>query len=290
MSIGPRYRLSPFLGLRSKNNSERPANPRFYCLINCAQHLSQINRLVAYLPTDNSSLRLILTAETSIWRVRQKHPRLFSDSETVVLSKLSKTELTDLLKLVTSKPELSQHAEAAFLRKAHHAQLRQLQRRCSADMFVCLKALFSSGTPLTTSLLNEFASLDQPFQEIYRLTCALEAAGSVPHRQMILRLSGLSLDLISASLDVLEGLISEAERTISPGIFLWKSRHEIIARIISTYKYSDPDELYRLLNSAIATANPTYHEEVKMLRDMCNSDRGNSLRFPMMSAGLNYTN
>ena len=239
---------------------------------NCTQHQTQVNRLAHGLPTD-SSLRLLLTSETSSWRVRQKHPRLFSDSKTIVLSDLSRRELAGLLRIVTNTSELRQHVESAFLQKNHQAQMRQLARRCSADMFVCLKSLFSSES-LDDIILNEFATLNQPYQDIYRLTCALEAAGSSPHRQMILRLSGLAPDMISGSLEVLEGLIHEAERSTSPGVFLWKSRHEVISNIVSTYKYGDPDDLYELLSSAITTANPTYFEEVKMLRDICNSDRG----------------
>ena len=251
----------------------RQANESAVLLLdNCTQYQNQVNRLANGLPTD-SSLRLLLTSETASWRVRQKHPRLFSDSQTIVLSVLSHQELAGLLRIVTNTAELRQHVEPAFLQKKYHTQMRQLARRCSADMFVCLKSLFSSES-LDDIILNEFAGLDQPYQDIYRLTCALEAAGSSPHRQMILRLSGLAPSMISGSLDVLEGLIHEAERSTSPGVFLWKSRHEVISNIVSTYKYSNPEDLYELLSTAIKTANPTYFEEVKMLRDVCNSDRG----------------
>ena len=239
---------------------------------NCTQYQSQVNRLVQGLPIQ-SSLRLLLTSETSSWRVRQKHPRLFSDSKSIVLSTLSHNELVGLLHIVTGSPDLRKHVEKGFLKMSYQTQIRQLSRRCSADMFVCLKSLFSSDS-LDDIILKEFAALGQPYQDVYRLTCALEAAGSSPHRQMVLRLSGLSLDMISGSLDVLEGLVYEAGRSTSPGIFLWKSRHEVIANIVSTYKYGDPNELYDLLNLAVKTSNPTYFEEVKMLRDMCNSDRG----------------
>ena len=204
---------------------------------NCTQYQSQVNRLVQGLPS-KSSLRLLLTSETSSWRVRQKHPRLFSDSKSIVLSTLSHHELVGLLRIVTGSPDLRKHVEKAFLKTNYQTQIRQLSRRCSADMFVCLKSLFSSES-LDDIILKEFAALDQPYQDVYRLTCALEAAGSSPHRQMVLRLSGLSLNMISGSLDVLEGLVHEAGRSTSPGIFLWKSRHEVIANIVSTYKYGE---------------------------------------------------
>ena len=252
----------------------RKVNESAFLLIDsCTQFQSQVNRLVENLPTDNSSLRLLLTAETSVWRLRQKHARLFSDSETLILSALSTRELHGLLNIVTNTRELRQHAETSFLRQDRQSQSRQLSRRCSADMFVCLKALFSSES-LDDIILSEFSALEHPYQDVYRLTCALEAASSSPHRQMILRLSGLSLNLIAASLEVLEGLVFESDRSASPGIFLWKSRHEVIAKIISTYKFGNPDDLYSLLKQAIESANPTFHEEVKMLREMCNSERG----------------
>jgi hypothetical protein len=143
-------------------------------------------------------------------------------------------------------------------------------------MFVCLKALFSSDS-LDDIILREYAGINEAFQGVYRVTAALEAAGALPHRQMVLRTTGLSVSLIGAALEVLEGLVDEVEPesdTSHAGIYLWRTRHEVIARIISRYKYSDPVELKELLERVISTANPSYFEETKTLREMCNAELG----------------
>jgi hypothetical protein len=106
------------------------------------------------------------------------------------------------------------------------------------------------------------------------VTAALEAAGALPHRQMVLRVTGLSHTLIAAALDILEGLIEEDEQVGSPGIYTWRTRHEVIARLISRYKYAEPTELKALLDDVISTANPSYFLEARTLREICITELG----------------
>jgi len=163
--------------------------------------------------------------------------------------------------------------EPSFIRETPAEQLMILARGCSADMFVCLKVLFSSDS-IDDILLKEFNALEAPFSDVYRTTAGLEAAGAIPHRQMVLRVSGVLASLVAPSLDVLEGLVEEQDREASLGIYVWRTRHEVIARILSEYKYSDPHDLYELLSRAVETADPTYFEELRSLREMCNAARG----------------
>jgi len=239
---------------------------------NCPQFQREVNRLARRLP-EESALKLVLTAETSTWRMRQKDARLFSESETASLSRLSDSELGRLLEIVRSEPTLANLVEGRFLSQSTQDQFRTLRRRCEADMFVCLKALFSADS-LDQIVLREYAALDDGYQDIYRLTCALEAAGALPHRQMVLRLSGFDVSQLPAALNVLEGLIEESEANGKLGIFSWRSRHELIAELISRYKYAEQEELYQLLESVIETANPSYYEESRTLREMCSASRG----------------
>lgn len=240
---------------------------------NCTPHQRQINQIIRNLPEVDSALRLFVTAETSAWKVRQKDPRLFSHSTTYTLSRLSDAELRRLLDLILENKELKSLTDDKFLRMALHEQLRTLRTRCRSDMFVCLKALFSAES-LDDILLKEFGQIADPFRDIYRITCALEAAGAIPHRQMVLRLTNVAGQMVAGALDVLEGLVDETSDNESLGIYLWNTRHEVIANIISRYKYGDADELYALLSRVISTANPSYHVEVRSLREMCNAERG----------------
>lgn len=239
---------------------------------NCPQFQRELNKLARKLPVD-SCLRLLLTAETSTWKMRQKDPRFFSESDLVSLSTLSDSEIGRLLEVVRNAPALGELVEGDFLSQSVEYQSRTLKRRCDADMFVCLKALFSADS-LDQIVLREYAQLDQGCRDIYRLTCALEAAGALPHRQMVLRLSGFELTQLTSALGVLEGLVDEVETNKKLGIYSWRSRHEVIAELISRYKFADPEELYGLLDSVIETANPTYYEESRTLREMCSAPRG----------------
>jgi hypothetical protein len=109
-------------------------------------------------------------------------------------------------------------------------------------MFVCLKALFSAET-LDEIILREYASLPESEQTLYRTTAALEAAGALPHRQMVLRVTGLPASIIAGALEILEGLVEEEEKTYSLGIYLWRTRHEVVAELISRYKFDAEAEL-----------------------------------------------
>lgn len=239
----------------------------------CTSHQRQLNVLIRHLPNEGSALRLLLTAETSVWKLRQKDPRLFSHATTRQLSALSSNEIRRLLDMLNRRSDLKTLVESSFLQLSRVEQIRLLESRCRADMFVCLKALFSSDT-LDDILLREFASIESPYQEIYRITCALEAAGAIPHRQMVLRLANFEPHLIAGALQVLDGLVTETPESEQHGIFLWHTRHELIANIISQYKFADSAELYDLLSRAIESANPSYYVEARSLREMCNAERG----------------
>lgn len=239
---------------------------------NCIPYQRQLNQLVEGLPS-SPALHIVVTAETASWRARQKSPRLFSDATHHQLTRLSANELRDLRDLVVGAENLRSLVDASFLSKNPQEQLRYLERKCGADMFVCLKAIFSVDS-LDEIILREYKEIPEPAQGVYRYTAAIEAAGGLPHRQMILRLTSLDPTLISSSLHLLEGLVEEATEDSSQGIYLWRTRHPVIATLLSRYKFSDPAEMVQLLFAVISGSNPSYHEETRTLREICNSDRG----------------
>lgn len=243
---------------------------------NCPTFQRQVNSLIRRLPVEGA-LRVLLTAETSAWKPRQKDPRLFTESRTENLSTLSSTEVSLLRDLLVNTPNLKQLVAAQFANRGRSEQLDHLRRRCSADMFVCLKALTESDS-LDDIILHEFAATEPSHQDVYRLTAALEAAGALPHRQMVLRLSGISPSQINSTLDTLEGVIEEtkeqSESANDRGVFLWRTRHEVVAQIVAKYKYSDPVERLQLFEDVIEGANPTYYVELRSLRELCNGDWG----------------
>ena len=238
----------------------------------CTPFQREINRLVRGLP-DDSAIHLLLTAETSAWRLRQKDARLFRDVTTRELSTLSPNELRDLRDMVLGHPTLRPLVDSRFLDRTASDQLSFLQSRCSADMFVCLKVLFSSES-IDEIVLHEYAQLGVDHSEVYRYTAALEAAGALVHRQMVLRLCTVPTSEIAEELRILEGLVEEAEAPSELGVYLWRTRHEVIARLLSQYKFSDPAELRSLLERVVDSANPSYHVEMRTLREICNSRRG----------------
>lgn len=239
---------------------------------NCPPFQRPVNNLIRRLPKE-SALHLVLTAETSVWKVRQKDARLFRNATPVELSTLSGSEVRRLRHLVTTVNALRSLLQGEFLSQTPDAQEETLRRRCSSDMFVCLKALFSSDS-LDDIILREYAAIDEAFQAVYRITAALEAAGALPHRQMVLRVSGLPASLIPSALDVLDGLVEESTTSGGPGVYQWHTRHEVIAALVSRYKYSDPSQRLALFEDVIETANPSFFVEVRTLREICNAELG----------------
>jgi hypothetical protein len=69
-------------------------------------------------------------------------------------------------------------------------------------------------------------------------------------------------------------MIDESGSDSALGIYSWQSRHEVIADLISRYKYSEPAELFELFARIIDTANPSYFVESRTLREMCGATRG----------------
>jgi hypothetical protein len=270
------FPLSPDAWVEHERSLSSVDKKAILLIDNCPTFQRQVNSLVRRLPLDGA-LRVLLTAETSAWKPRQKDPRLFTAARTEILSTLSASEVSLLRDLLVNTPNLKQLVAAPFASRSRMGQIDHLRRRCSADMFVCLKALTESDS-LDDIILREFAAIEASQQDVYRLTAALEAAGALPHRQMVLRLSGISASQISSMLDVLEGVIEETEERSNDGsdqgIYLWRTRHEVIAQIVAKYKYSDPAERGQLFENVIETANPTYYVELRSLRELCNGDWG----------------
>lgn len=271
------FPLQPDLWIEYEKELAKQNSRALLLIDNCQHFQRQLNQLIRALPK-KTCLHLVLTAETAAWRPRQKDARLFSETQTVELGLMSGAELKRMRDLLTTQRDLKALLPQHFASQTPLSQVEYLRRRCSADMFVCLKALTDSKT-LDDIILREYADIDDGYQQLYRLTAALEASGAIPHRQMVLRLSHVSSSMVNASLDVLQGLVDEFEappdsRGNDLGVFFWKTRHQVIAQIIARYKYSDPDERKALFESVIATANPTYYVEVRSLRELCNSDLG----------------
>lgn len=272
----PEFPLSPDEWIGFERALSEKGNKAVLLIDNCPAFQRQVNTLVRRLPV-NGALRIMLTAETSAWKPRQKDPRLFTESQTEMLSTLSAAEISLLRDLLVNTEGMKVFVSQQFAGRSRANQIDHLRRRCSADMFVCLKALTDSDS-LDDIILREFAVIESSHQEVYRLTAALEAAGALPHRQMVLRLSGMEATQISSALDVLGGVLEEMSELNSnaddTGVYLWRTRHEVIARIVTKYKYSDPEERKHLFENVIEGANPSYYAELRSLRELCNGEWG----------------
>jgi hypothetical protein len=222
---------------------------------------------------DNPMLRVILTAQTSQWEPRTKSPRLFRRGVVETLGRLRDPELDSLLDLVDIQPVLRRLVGRDFLERTRAQRLQALRSRCSGDMFVALKYLFSTDA-LDTILLKEFAELPEDLQDIYRVVSGLEAAGARVHRQLVLRLLQLRADLLAGCLATLGGLIEEFEISVQSGLYGWRTRHEVIAKIVARYKFADQDALERVLGDVIEALNPTVFLERATASAICTSDFG----------------
>ena len=235
----------------------------------CTDSLRQVNLLLEHLAAlDDPALRIVLTANLAQWRPRTKSPRVFSHGSVEVLSQLTEREIWSLVNLVEQNPDIHQLVDSSFSSRGRHEQITHLKRRCSADMYVCLKNIFATDA-LDTILLREYAQMGAELQEVYRHVAALEAAGPQVHRQLVVRLLSIDIGTIAAVLAFLEGVVDEFDIDPDEGLYGWATRHRVIAETITRYKFADQAERFDLLNRVVDQLNPSIWIELRSLRDLC---------------------
>jgi hypothetical protein len=140
-------------------------------------------------------------------------------------------------------------------------------------MFVCLKNIFANES-LDTILLQEYDGLAEPLQEYYRFVAALEAVGTKVHRQLIVRMLGITATDITAILNGLTGIVDEYDIKPAKGLYGWSTRHLVIARKITDYKFSRVDDLTNLFEQVIDNINPLESIELQSARAICDTEYG----------------
>ncbi|HUI07160.1 MAG TPA: SIR2 family protein [Verrucomicrobiae bacterium] len=240
----------------------------------CLPFMRQVNELCARLVRHNHpALRVLVTANHAQWVPRIKTPEIFRHGIIEKLSELNDAEIADLITLLESRQDIRNLVPAKFNNMPRMARMERLRRRCKSDMFVCLKHIFSFQS-LDQILLAEYAELDPTQQDIYRLVSFLEAACGTVHRQIVLRLVDIFATSLNQRLAELEGLVDEYDIDPERGIFGWRTRHTVIAQVLSQYKFADEDEVTETLRAVIEGINPTIWLELKMLREICGSEWG----------------
>lgn len=237
-------------------------------------HLRQINKLAEQLSSSEARhLVIILCSLKPHWNPRIKSPTLFSNATTYDLSRLSDNELASLLDLLDSKANIRDLIERRFLGFSRSQRLDRLRQRCDSDMFVCLKNIFGFQS-IDSIILEEFNSISDDLQEVYRIIAGMQSIGVRVHREIVRRVTGLQANQVSRTLGDLEGIIEEYEVSARQGIYGWKLRHHLIATIISKYKYASQEAIFELFETVLSHLNPSYHLEVQSIADMCDLETG----------------
>lgn len=237
-------------------------------------HLYELNNLIDELVAAGSkSFRVVCAAARNHWAPRIKTPHIYKIGKEFQLSRLDNKEIDRLLHLVDTNPELQQLVEAGFSGFSRAERRRRLVQRCEADMFVCLRNVFASEK-FDDIILREFSDLDANCSDVYRYVAAMESAGIRVHRQLVVRLLGISADSIPSILTGLVGIVSEYEINAREGIYGWKVRHDVIAAIIARYKFYELEQQIELFSRVIDNISPTYDIEVRTIRELCNIETG----------------
>ena len=240
----------------------------------CITHLSNINSLLTELgKRDKSHLRVLVTAQLGPWRTRNKSSRFFSDGNVVRVSRLGDLDINSLLNLIAEQSSIRDLVDSDFSILPRHKQLKRLQERCAADMYVCLKNIFASEE-LDNILLREYADLQPDEQEIYRYVAALESLEARVHRQLILRVLKVDAQSLQGFLVRMDGILSEYDIKPSDGLYGWSTRHGVVAKTIATYKFHDQQELFNLFETIAENLNPNEWLEKDLARSMCQEEYG----------------
>jgi hypothetical protein len=266
------FQAKPWIDLEVKFRSE--GNQAILILDECTHYLRQTNTLVEYLGgVEKPALRLILTANAAAWAPRLKSPKFFTKGRIIQLSQLENAEINSLITLVNRKPEISRLVQSNFKSLNRTEQVQALRQKCSADMFVCLKNIFANES-LDIILLQEYDELDDAVQELYRYVAALEAVGTRVHRQLIMRMLHVASDQVMSLLTRMAGIVDEYDINPREGIYGWRTRHLVIARKITEYKFSSVQELEGLFEEIIDNINPSVPIELNTIREICDSEFG----------------
>jgi hypothetical protein len=240
----------------------------------CSRHLRSLNRLVDKLAAvDRPHLRIVATVESAKWKVSPKSQGFFSRGSLVNLSQLERTDIEALVHLVETRPRIRALVEQQFLGLGRLDQIKRLRDKCSADMFVCLKNIFANDN-LDNILLQEYAELSVEAKDVYRYVSAIQSLGGFVHRQLIMRIHGISGIGLDALLGALDGIVSEYTIDSAKGIFGWCTRHDVIAEVIAKWKFSDQEELFLLLENLIDGLNPSTRIEMETAIAIATNDGG----------------
>lgn len=241
---------------------------------NAHRHLQQVNELVdALAVNDNPHLKIVLSTPKNHWLPRIKSPNINRYGKTLEVTRLSNEEIDRLLNLLDSKKELRDLVEPQFGGFSPDERRRRLIFRCQSDMFVCLKNIFANDS-FDDIILQEYASLDPAFRDVYRTVAALENSGVRVHRQLLIRLFSIPAEHVSAILTGLTDIVAEYDIEPRHGVYGWKCRHAVISSIVTRYKFSNIDELILLFDQFISSLSPAYDIEMRSIRELCNLETG----------------
>lgn len=266
------FKHQPWIDLESKLRAD--GRKAVLLLDECTKFLRQVNLLVDHLATvPGPALTLVLTANAAQWGLRVKSPQLLKNDRVVNLTRLVDGDIHQLINLLHANRQVGDLIHASFRNLHRGEQFSRLRGRCSADMFVCLKNIFANDS-LDNILLAEYDQLETSAQEHYRYIAALESVGMRVHRLLVTRLLGLRPDQVTSVLSGLTGIVDESEIDEKEGIYGWSTRHIVIARKITEYKFSSLDEVESLFRSIIDNINPAIRIELQSIRDLCDRDYG----------------
>jgi hypothetical protein len=238
------------------------------------QELPAICDLIEDLVQDNlHCLKLIATSSSNLWHLRVKVPAYHKNNRVFSLSSVDENEIDDLIHLVENNGPIRALVDEGFTGFTRYEKRRRLIQKCSADMFVCLKSIFSSDK-LDVIILREYAALDPASQDIYRYVAALESAGVHVHRQLIMRLLKIRAMDVASALGKLEDIIHETTVSEREGVYAWHGRHKVIMDLIAKTKYFESRQRYELLEEVIDGLSPTYDIELRTIKDLCNLETG----------------
>jgi hypothetical protein len=266
------FKHEHWIGVEAKLRTEGKLGVLF--IDECTHSLRALNQLVEHLAqVKESALRLVLTANSSQWAPRIKSRHIFSMGEILELSRLQDDEIYSLINLLSSNSAIANLVQPDFKAESRAQQFKGLRLKCSADMFVCLKNIFATEN-LDVILLSEYDELTDHLQSYYRYVAALQAVGTRVHRQLVIRMLGMPPDQVQAALQGLHGIVDEYDISPRDGIYGWTTRHLVIARKITEYKFSSITELTQLFENIIDNINPSAPIELQSIRDICDVEFG----------------
>ncbi|MAS38117.1 MAG: SIR2 family protein [Anaerolineaceae bacterium] len=264
--VGPVFMLKPSQELNEGDIEfacslfeERP----FFVIDDAADFVTSINSVTDRLNNLNKPAMFLMGSRTNEWRQRGRTPR----GTEFQIEPLSDLEIRRLI------PYLDNHAKNNALRELpFDQQFAVIKNKHNKELLVTMKEA-TEGKNFDAIIEDEFWGIkDELARNAYLMVCCFYQHGVQIRPELLAELSDVNLVILYEKLSIAaDGVVVIDDVDASRGIYLARSRHRIIARIVWE-RCGNLSERENILHTAVQALNFNYGVDQKAFEAFVRAD------------------